>query len=426
MELTTALDKQTFQPMSLSSARQNLGREYISPPTHQIGTQMKITTGDWELHNNHMTTMGYTRRNEALSAAEIARSTSDAVALRTDRKHALNTQRLVERMTTVERQTHNLKVAKELLDTEISALECVKTDTEKMLENMSKPLEVAKQCLEIREQRRTSDAVRDLPEAELFKEVRLIERIKGALSSKVQQNFNQLTVLRHCRAKIQADVMDKSRAHGIDTTCKNLSDGEACYRYDYKPALHNKLGSTPDGWRNFSEQNCALGAKEREISRNLREQSVQCQNACACDLKAQNNSVDSALRVRLNEVKQAHNELAFNQKETLLQIQHAEREIENLKQAIQNQVKPMQIAETRIAYRESRPNVELCHDHVENGIKDQLHTLTVDTQKLQFQLEKMHEKRTDLRKALCRIEDDLATKALSIELDQQCLKLRSQ
>lgn len=78
MELTAALDKQTFQPMSLSSARQNLGREYISPPTHQIGTQMKITTGDWELHNNHMTTMGYTRRNEALSAAEIARSTSDA------------------------------------------------------------------------------------------------------------------------------------------------------------------------------------------------------------------------------------------------------------------------------------------------------------------------------------------------------------
>ena len=108
------------------------------------------------------------------------------------------------------------------------------------------------------------------------------------------------------------------------------------------------------------------------------------------------------------------------------QIQHAEREIENLKQAIQNQVKPMQIAETRIAYRDNRPNVELCHDHVENGIKDQLHTLTVDTQKLQFQLEKMHEKRTDLRKALCRIEDDLATKTLSIELDQQCLKLRSQ
>ena len=92
-------------------------------------------------------------------------------------------------------------------------------------------------CLEIREQRRTSDAVRDTPEAELFKEVRLIERIKGALSSKVQQNFNQLTVLRHCRAKIQADVMDKSRAHGIDTTCKTLSEGQACYRYDYKPAL---------------------------------------------------------------------------------------------------------------------------------------------------------------------------------------------
>lgn len=55
-----------------------------------------------------------------------------SVALRTDRKHALNTQRLGERMATVERQTDNLKVAKELLDTEISALECVKIVEEKL------------------------------------------------------------------------------------------------------------------------------------------------------------------------------------------------------------------------------------------------------------------------------------------------------
>lgn len=426
MELTAALQKNAFQPTTITARpATTAGREYVSPPTHQLGARMKITTGDWMLHNNHMAAMGYTRRNNALSAAEISRATSDSVRLRTERKQQLNTEKLGERISHIERATDNLKVAKELLDNEISALEKVKSDTESMLEHMSRPLEISKQCLEIREQRRASDAVRDLPEAELLKEVRLIERIKGALQAKIQQSFEQLTQMRNARAKIQADIMDKSRAHNIDNECRTLSEGKACYRYEYKPTIHTSLGSNPESWRFFSGHNCQLGGQEREASRNLREQSVQCQNTSACDLKAQNNTVDSALRVRLNEVKQAQNELAFNRSEMLLQIAHAEREIENLKQAIQSQIKPMQVAETRIGYRENRPNVELCHDHVESGIKDQLHTLTVDTQQLQFQLERIHEKRQELRKALSRVEDDLATKTLSLELDQQCLQMRS-
>lgn len=429
MELTTALRDKSFQPINVTQrpATTMGGREYISPPTHQLGASStrKITTSDWMLHNNHMASMGYTRRNQATSSCEVARGNSDSIRLRTQRKQQINTEKLGQRISHIERATDNLKVAKDLVDNEIFSLERVKADTEKMLENMSRPLEIAKQCLEIREQRRASDAVRDQPEDELLKEVRLIERIKGALQAKIQQCFAQLTEMRHARAKLSADVEDKARAHNIDTECKTLSHGAACYRYQYKPSIQTSLGSNPESWTFFSNHNCQLGAKVREASRNLREQSVTLQNASACDLKAQNNTVDQALRIRLNEVKQAQNELAFNRSEMLLQIANAEREIANLEQAIHNQVKPMQVAETRTAYRENRPNVELCHDHVESGIKHQLHTLTVDTQQLEFQLEKIHERRQELKKALCRIQDDLATKTLSLELDQQCLQLKS-
>merc|ERR1712167_540125 len=114
-----------------------------------------------------------------------------------------------------------------------------------------------------------------------------------------------------------------------------------------------------------------------------------------------------------------------NRRETNLEIEHAEREIASLKQAIQDQVRPMQIAQTRMAHREQRPNIELCHDHVEAGLKHQIHTLAVDTQNVHFQLERIHERRTELRQIPSRIEDDLAAKMLALELDQQNLQLRS-
>merc|ERR1712188_145046 len=148
-------------------------------------------------------------------------------------------------------------------------------------------------------------------------------------------------------------------------------------------------------------------------------------NASKCDLQAQNNRVDSALRVRVNQMEQAKRELQYNRSEMLVAISNAEREIENLKQTIHGQVKPLQVAQTRFSNRENRPNIEYCHDHVEYGIRSEIHALSTDIQNMEYQLERVHERRKELRLTLSRIEDDLSSKMFSLDLDTQCLQLRS-
>lgn len=426
MELTAALQSRAYDVTRPSTSTTTGKRQYVTPPTHQTQGCRKITLNDWILHNTHLSTTGAILRNESISAAQKSHETSDAVRQRTLRNQNNTTDNLGQRISHVERLQDNLRVNNDLVDKEILTLEKVKRDTEQMLRDMSKPLEIAKQCLEVREQRRKTDSVRDSPEDELLKEVRLIERICGNLQAKIQQCFVQLTKLRQSRAKMTADLEDKNNAHCIDTTCKTLTAADnPCYSFQYHNAQLNSLGSNPQSWGKFTESNCQTSSIEREVSRALREQSNNLQNASRCDLQAQQNKVDACLRIRLNEMEQAKNELAFNRREMLLEIAHAEREIENLNKAIQEQVKPMQIAQTRWSNRENRPNVELCHDHVESGIKSQIHTLDTDIQNLKFQLEKVHERRQELRQTLARIEDDLSSKMTSLELDQQCLQMRS-
>jgi len=427
MELTSALKHRAFDVNRPSTRSAETGqRTFINPPTHESQGAKKITLNDWLLHNQHLSTTGQNLRNDCIGSIQKSHATSDAVKLSTTREQTNTTNNLSTRLNHIERATDNLEVSNDLLDKEILALEQVKADTEQMLRDMGKPYEIAKQCLEVRQQRRCVDSVRDKPECELMKEVKLIEKICGNLQNKIQECFNQLNSLRHARAKIAEDLEDKSRANKIDTNCKTLTEaGQISFQYQYINSQNRSLGSNPSSWARFSDHNCQISAKNRTSSRNLREQAKTLQNACRCDLKAQNNAVDQALRVRINEMETAKNELAFNRRETNLEIEHAEREIASLKQAIQDQVRPMQIAQTRMAHRERRPNVELCHDHVEAGLKHQIHTLAVDTQNLHFQLERIHERRTELRQILSRIEDDLAAKMLALELDQQNLQLRS-
>jgi len=157
-----------------------------------------------------------------------------------------------------------------------------------MLQDMGRPLEIAKQCLEIREQRRKTDSVRDKPEDELLKEVKLIERICGNLQSKISECFYQLNRLRQARAKVSSDLEDKNRAHEIDTTCKKLVRG-ATYIYNYNNISGRNgsgIGSNPQSWAKFSDHNMATSHNEREASRKLRESAQSLQHASKCDLNS--------------------------------------------------------------------------------------------------------------------------------------------
>lgn len=68
----------------------------------------------------------------------------------------------------------------------------VKEAAERALQAKNLPLDVAIECLTLRESRRAIDVVRDPVEEELHKEVKLIDKAKRELQQKASEAFEQL------------------------------------------------------------------------------------------------------------------------------------------------------------------------------------------------------------------------------------------
>lgn len=68
----------------------------------------------------------------------------------------------------------------------------MKESAEKNLQAKNLPLDVAIQCLTLRDSRRDIDVVRDPVEEELHKEVEVIDATKKALQQKISQTFEKL------------------------------------------------------------------------------------------------------------------------------------------------------------------------------------------------------------------------------------------
>lgn len=68
----------------------------------------------------------------------------------------------------------------------------MKESAEQNLQAKNLPLDVAIECLTLRESRRDIDVVKDPVEEELLKEVEVIEATKKTLQQRIDQAFQQL------------------------------------------------------------------------------------------------------------------------------------------------------------------------------------------------------------------------------------------
>lgn len=68
----------------------------------------------------------------------------------------------------------------------------MKESAEQNLQAKNLPLDVAIECLTLRESRRDIDVVKDSVEEELLKEVEVIEATKKTLQQRIDQAFQQL------------------------------------------------------------------------------------------------------------------------------------------------------------------------------------------------------------------------------------------
>ncbi|XP_067679176.1 tektin-2-like [Haliotis asinina] len=393
-----------------------------------MATELRPTTRfqppDWFTSNYTISTNAERQRDASHQVRQEGRFLRNETDNQTKWDQHSNNVRLADRVDNIRKWKEILEKTLADIDKEIADLTESKEQTEHALEAKNLPLDVAIECLTLREGRQSIDVVQDDPEGQLHKEVEVIEGIKKQLQQRVNESFEQLCLLQEARQQLQADLQDKNIALGIDIDQYNLTDRSP--NISFKPdSLRVPKGSTtPQQWEDFSRYNKERAEAEMKASTRLREAIHHTLQQTANDLEAQRIATEYAFRKRIHEFERAKDELEWQKKNTEEEIADMENDIRGLEESIRAKINPMKLAQTRLENRTYRPNVELCRDAPQYGLTDEVKQLEATKRALEEKCNQAKHALDGLEKNLHRINDDLALKNNSLMLDNRCMNVR--
>ena len=103
-----------------------------------------------------------------------------------------------------------------------------------------------------------------------------------------------------------------------------------------------------------------------------------------------------------------------------------ERNIQELKRTAAAKEGPMKLAHTRLGLRLHRPNTELVRDPVQYGLVDEVGEITGSVQQLRERFSDSEDALQGLIRCQLNLEEDIAVKTHSLEIEGQCVALRKQ
>ncbi|NXC43155.1 TEKT2 protein, partial [Penelope pileata] len=335
-----------------------------------------------------------------------------------------NQTRLTERIDSVNRWKETLDKCLADIDEEIDALAKVKEGAERALQAKNLSLDVAIECLTLRESRRAIDVVRDPVEEELHKEVKVIDKAKRELQQRVNEAFEQLCLLQEARQQLSFDHHGKMEALEIDRTCLSLSVNSPNISYKVNPTRIPKGSTAVDEWEQNSQYNKDHAEEEMKASTKLREAIVLTIAQTNNQLEAQRVATEFAFRKRIRDMERAYDELKWQEKNTLEEIAEMEEDIRRLEEDLRRKMQDLKVAHTRLETRTYRPSVELCRDQAQHGLTDEVHQLEDTIRALRLKLAEAQDALDALYRQLHRIQTDIACKANSLVLDNKCMDSR--
>jgi tektin-2 len=181
---------------------------------------------------------------------------------------------------------------------------------------------------------------------------------------------------------------------------------------------------TPDTWDSFSNYNSIRAEAEMKASAALREAINYTIQQTNSDLDTQRMATDRAFRKRIHEMEQVISELEWQQQNTKQEISDVQTEIQSLQKSISEKQSPMMVAQTRLENRNCRPNVELCRDEAQYGLVEEVYEIAGSIQSLMEKLAVAENNMSTLVRSLTGMEENLAVKANSLNIDKQCMETR--
>jgi len=385
----------------------------------------RYTPGDWNASNQ-----------THYMASDAVRSSAERIRLDTARLcHEVNDKtnrtqndvgrRLGDRIGDIEYwKTEVLNETDKML-TEIDALSRAKACLDKMLSETDGPLHIAQECLYGREKRQGIDLVHDDVERALLKEVDTIKKWQEDMRKLMHRANDQLALNRAAQHELERDNGDKSSALNLDHTCHQLNNSSRTIQYyDGIQRVDNTV-SVPETWAKFSDNNIRRSQSERSASRDIRGLIDAMMANVSASLQNEWNAVNTALTDRVAEYTNARNGIQNHLSKVLQEVFDMDKNIALIKLCIQEKEAPMQVAQTRLATRTHRPNVEACRDPVQHRLVEEVYEITESLEQLRAKLREAENAQQHLLRTKMSLEHDLGVKNTSLFIDREtCLGMR--
>ncbi|XP_032273374.1 tektin-2 isoform X1 [Halichoerus grypus] len=392
--------------------------------TLSVKPSQRFQLPDWNTNSYLLSTNAKRQRDASHQIRQEARVLRNETNNQTIWDEHDNRTRLAERIDTVNRWKEMLDKCLTDLDAEIDALIQMKESAEQNLQAKNLPLDVAIECLTLRDSRRDIDVVKDPVEDELHKEVEVIDATKKALQQKISQAFEKLCLLQEVRQQLSSDHRDKMETLDIDRGCLSLNLKSPNISLKANPMRVPSGSSTLQQWDDFSQFNKNLAETEMKAAVELREAVALTIAETNNELEAQRVATDFAFRKRLREMEKVYSELRWQEKNTLEEIAELQEGIRHLEEDLRRKLQNLKLCHTRLESRTYRPNVELCRDQAQYGLTDEVHQLEATIAALKQKLAQAQDALDALHKHLARLQADIDCKANSMLLDAKCMDTR--
>uniref|UniRef100_A0A8C3W493 Tektin n=1 Tax=Catagonus wagneri TaxID=51154 RepID=A0A8C3W493_9CETA len=392
--------------------------------TLNVKPSQRFRLPDWHTNSYLLSTNAERQRDASHQIRQEARVLRNETNNQTIWDEHDNRTRLAERIDTVNRWKEMLDKCLTDLDAEIEALTQMKESAEQNLQAKNLPLDVAIECLTLRDSRRDIDVVKDPVEEELHKEVEVIEATKKALQQKISQAFEKLCLLQEVRQQLNSDHRGKMETLDIDRGCLSLNLKSPNISLKINPTRVPSGSTTLQQWDDFSQFNKNQAEAEMKGAVELREAIALTIAETNNELEAQRVATEFAFRKRLREMEKVYSELKWQEKNTLEEIAELQEDIRHLEEDLRRKLQNLKLCHTRLETRTYRPNVELCRDQAQYGLTDEVHQLEATIAALKQKLAQAQDALDALYKHLARLQADIACKASSMLLDTKCMDTR--
>ncbi|XP_032102828.1 tektin-2 isoform X1 [Sapajus apella] len=397
---------------------------FCAMATLSVKPGQRFQLPDWHTNSYLLSTNAQLQRDASHQIRQEARVLRNETNNQTIWDEHDNRSRLAERIDTVNRWKEMLDKCLTDLDAEIDALTQMKESAEQNLQAKNLPLDVAIECLTLRESRRDIDVVKDPVEDELHKEVEVTEATKKALQQRISQAVEQLCLLQEVRQQLHSDHRGKMETLEIDRGCLSLNLKSPNISLKVDPTRVPDGSTTLQQWGNFSQFNKDRAEAELKAARELRETIALTIAETNNELEAQRVATEFAFRKRLREMEKVYSELKWQEKNTLEEIAELQEDIRHLEEDLHRKFLSLKLSHTRLEARTYRPNVELCRDQAQYGLTDEVHQLQATIAALKQKLAQAQDALDALYKHLARLQADIACKANSMLLDTKCMDTR--